>query len=288
MRSVIDWVQPAGDDRKGAFLRRFAHDRRVHAWLCFFLAFAVVWLLGALPRSPVFWTVLDMRFAADERYQIQRLFLPDQARRTPTVIVGDAMFQASVHAPKTLPSDARSVVINGYDANDLRTLFRGLSDGMRYTDTEMCSLVVQVSPFFMVRSKAMYESQDVKLIREADVPKAPWKRFRDLSRILTAWAETENTMPAMAGPARRPHTMVGQTQFADPTRENWNLAFAGAEGFEGSILLVLDTRGTKWPAASDLIDQTRRGLEDLTAANQRISWTTIDDLDPAGFSGCAP
>lgn len=286
LRSYIDPNRMIGANRKKDALRRFLQSRHFHIGLCFAAAFVVVWMVGALPKSPLFWKILDTRFAADERYQIQRLFLPDLERQIPAVFIGDAMFHSSLQSSDRVPAAAGSVVINGYDANDLESVFDGLHDGQRFTDTSVCSLVIQISPIFMVRSKALHEEQATRLIREVKVSSSLRRRFRDLLRILSAWAETENTMPALAADALRPRTLVGQAQFADKTRENWNLAFEKIGKFEGPIIAVLDTRGTDWPQTSDVVEVTKHDLDVLADQHETISWITLEDFDAGRVPGC--
>lgn len=256
--------------------------------IVFIVVFVCVWgTVQVLPSTSVFWTVLNGRFAQDERYQLQRLFLPDQRQEIPLVIVGDALFLDALPDSARRFVGAQEIVVNNYDPDDLRVVIRGLRVGERFTETRACTLLVQVSPLFSLRAKTTGVPQDYRLVRDAYSKTVPAKRITQFFGFLDSWAQTTPSMPAARGDPGRPDRMVGQARFSDSTRENWDLAFADVSRFDGPIIAVLDTRGTNWGADSDLIEETRNRLDALAAEYPHFSWVPLEDVSVPEGTGCA-
>ncbi len=239
-----------------------------------------------LPERNVFWKTLNTRFAQDERYQVQALFLPDRKKKYSAVVVGDSLFQQSIPDSILDQPNTPRVIINGYDADDLRLVSRALVPGDRRTKSEVCALVVQVSPLFSLRAKALGANSDPELLRKV-------LRRRELAtsitlffEIIQKWAKTERSLPDLQSDPARPPRMVGQAKFSDPNGENWGRAFDGFERYKGKIIAVFDTRGTDWGDNGNLIESTLNRLEAMAAGDERFTWTTLEGLGSASVPGC--
>jgi len=263
-------------------LKRWAS--RIIAFALTFLA--VAWAIVELPRTNLFWSVFEARFDKDQRYQVQGLFLPDPKRDYPLVVIGDALFQAEVPDDIGRTADIERVVINSYDTGDLRAVFQGLYNGRRATKSEACSLIVQVSPTFAIRSKAIGPTPEVRFLRDIRRNAGLGRHVNILFDIQSAWAATKPDMDSVMDDADRSARHVGQTQFADPNHENWTAGFRDIHRHRHPVLLVLDTRGPQWLPESDAIAITRSNLDSLAEEHDHVSWINLTDLKEPQKLGC--
>ena len=255
--------------------------------LIFPVAFVLVTLLVIeLPTTNAFWQVMNLRFSKDQRYQLQRISLPDQGQFVPLVVSGDAMFQSAVDRQVGALDGARRIVVNGYDPDDARALFSVIYYGERYTKTRVCNLLLQVSPNFAVRAKSFDVPQAYGLLSTYAGTKKLEYRIKDFFLIINQWFQAHDDGDLMAANSDRLARHVGQTRFADPTEENWQRAFGRLNRFHGKVLGVLDTRGTDWGEGSNLIQETERLLQRLSKRSAAFSWVRLEDLDRSALPVC--
>ena len=266
---------------------RLLPTRRGLAKTAVFLATfsTVTWTLGWLPTTQTFWNLLNIRFAQDARYQVQTLFLPDTARDYGLAIIGDSLFHKSL---PDAPTGTARLVINGYDPDDLHAVLRALNDGQNRTETRVCGLVVQVSPLFSLRARAIGVPQATGLMRGVLRHRSPDRKVRNFFRTLTEWANTRDDMPAADQPPLRPPRMVGPARFADPGQENWARVLSEMSKFNGPILGIPDSRETNWGAQSDLIEATQAKLTLLQKSDMAFSWAPLREVTSLPDTGCAP
>jgi hypothetical protein len=269
-----------------AFLR--VHGLKLLSQASLFIAVCILTglLIKAIPKTDWFWTVVQGHFKQDAKYQLQGLFLPDQARNIPYLIIGDTTFHSLL--PKELPSDQSisSVVSNSYDADDVGAIFKGLKDGHKFTQTQVCSVVLQVTPLFIVRSKALGYLQDFKSIRYVYKKTSTKNTWRQSYEIFKRVAKVRKTLPKPDADPLRPIRMVGQARFADSTLENWNIAFSELEKFKRPVIAVFDSTGTDWGEDTDLVSTTRAQLDILAASVENFSWVDLADFKSALVPTC--
>lgn len=235
-------------------------------------------LLIILPTTNAFWRVMDLRFSKDERYQMQSLFVPDRKRLVPLAVVGDSMFQSAV-ASQAGPLDGTSrIVINGYDSDDVGNVFAAIQSGQNYTKTRICTLVLQISPNFVVRAKSQHVQQSFDLLQTYVGRHQYHIRIKNFFRILDRWFHSQDDGDLLAAPHHRAAIHVGQGRFADPAGENWKRAFSRMNSAKVQVLGVLDIRGTDWGEDGNLVQETERSLAQLSENSTTFSWVRLEDF----------
>lgn len=240
----------------------------------------------ALPSSAHFWKALNIRFSQDEKYQFQTLFLPDLNREYGLLIIGDSLFQNSIPRNIANQQNVKRIIVNSYDADDLRSFARALRSVVQHSESKVCNLLLQVSPIFSLRSKALRGELDSDLIEDVLKRRNPGDHVSTFFDVVQEWARTEVSLPNLESDPMRPPRMVGQAKFADPNRENWERAFSAFSTFEGKIVAVLDTCGTDWSADGNLISATKDNLTALATEDAKFSWTTLHGLASLQMPGC--
>lgn len=252
---------------------------RVAVFLAIFAL--VAWAMMALPKNTLFWEVLNLRFAKDERYQLQTLFLPDKRRQIPLLIVGDSLFHRTLaeRLGKLPPHEA--IVINGYDADDAAAIVAGVKVGMTRTKTKICSLIIQVSPLFSARTRGFDSLPAYQLLARANK-----NSVRNFFLILREWASTQDNGDLVEQAHMRRPAIVGQAKFADPDEENLNQVFGRLREFKGNVLAVLDDRFTDWGKGSNLTQATANYLDGYSVTHSNFRWTTIQSLGDDQIPRC--
>lgn len=248
----------------------------------FLVIFALVaWVMLTLPKTNLFWEALNLRFAKDERYQLQTLFLPDKRRHIPLLIVGDSLFHRTLaeRLGKLPPHEA--IVINGYDADDVAAIVRGIRIGMARTKTKICALVLQISPAFAARTMRLDSTPSIRILSRLGK-----SSVREFFLILREWAASKDDGDLMMLPDRRRAVMIGQARFADPQNENLELALKGLADFNGPVLMLLDDRGTEWGHGSNLVTATREYLSNLSSNSQKFHWNSIHAVQDVNLPPC--
>lgn len=248
---------------------------------------AVIGIIHVLPNTDTFWRVLSLKFSQDERYQLQNLFLPDEKRMIPFLLVGDGLFQTTVQDGMVGVSPPERIFINSYDPDDLGAVFKGLKMGSKNTQTQICNLLVQVSPLFSLRAKADGAGQHIRLMRNVFYRQTLEDSVKTFFDILVKWANTRRNIEMVLDRHGRPKRMVGQARFASDDVENWNYAFGGVGDFKGKVIAVLDTRKTDWGKDSDLISATIEKLDALTTEHQHVSWVSLDEVATISLDECS-
>jgi hypothetical protein len=255
--------------------------------LIFLAVFAATTLiLALLPTTNAFWRVMDLRFSQDERYQIQSMFLPDHKRVVPLAVIGDSLFQSAVTAQAGQPDGAARIVINGYDADDFRDVFSAIRAGEASTKTRICTLVLQISPNFLVRAKSQHMPQAYHLLPVYAGPGGYTDRVRNFFGAVASWVGTWDGGDIMNAPHLRVSRHVGQTRFADPTEENWKRALARIKNNKIPVLGILDLRETDWGEDGNLVQETERLLTQLSKDSRSFSWMRLEDFRESALPGC--
>jgi hypothetical protein len=253
----------------------------------FLLTFIIIaWAMVELPRNNIFWARLDNRFDQDQRYQIQGLFLPDTRTDFSVVIVGDSLFQNSLPTINNAQLDVKRITINGYEANDVHDVFLGFEAGRRGTKSEVCTIVLQISPVFAVRAKAYGADIETGILRDLRKRSSLKNDVRTFFNIFDEWSVTNQDMPAIEADAGRIARHVGQTRFSDPTHQNWDRGLSRIDRHRYPVILVLDTRGTDWGDGSDLVAVTRQKLDEISTEHSHVSWVELDKLADVPITGC--
>ena len=263
-------------------------ERAVDAAL-FGVVFAIcLYGLHAVAISGVLWHLFDDGFRQDQRFQIHSLFLPREPRTIETLIVGDVLFQESIPDSIVPASGVERLTINAYDTSDLRDVLHIYRGVRRATGVRICSVVAQVTPVFMVRSKAMGAPQNVGLLREAS--RLGWsKPFGGVAhffRTIDVWVGTRYS-PEAWDDAQRIPMLAGQARMADPTRENWQRMLKAANRFDGPVLFVVDDRETDLGPDSKLKSELTATLNQAREQeDSRIDFADLTELEQAALPGC--
>lgn len=242
-------------------------------------------VLAGVALSGIQWWALEKGFSQDSRYQLHSFLLGELPREVPLLLLGDSRFQVAV-SEDMISQPHERVTINHYDSDDLADAIRSLrSDGVRL-DVKVCTVVAQVSPFFMVRAKQLGAKQNITLARSysrLSVEK-PFAAVEHLFSTIDLWMQTKTSDLEADG---RLSMLVGQGRRADPTQENWKRVLDEAAKFKGKIIFVSDARGTDLGPGSELPARLQSTLEAAAAEHpERISFSSIDTLDEVTLPGC--
>ena len=252
--------------------------------------FAVVFViclgaLAGLALSGIQWSVLGKGFSQDSRYQLHSFLLMERPREVPLLLVGDSSFQAAV-PDQTVSQQHERVTINHYDSDDLADVIRSLrSDAVRL-NVKVCTVVAQVSPFFMVRAKQLGARQNIVLARNFSRLSAekPFAAVEHLFSTIDLWMQTKTSDLEADG---RLSMLAGQGRRADPAQENWKRVMGEAAKFKGNVVFVSDAGGTDLGPGSELPDRLQSALETaVTEHPERISFSSIEALDDLTLPGC--
>lgn len=256
--------------------------RRLLAWLGSVAAFLGVFLsavlaLNLVRTSDLFWTLLSDRFSRTEGYQLQQVFLPDQQREISLLVVGDSLFQDSI--PDALGRGiVERVVVSSFDSVDVVDLFGGMRAGQHATKTRLCNVVIQASPNFLVRARALKKGQEIGAIRAAQ--QIGWlepERAAMTYDVIQRWMKiSEEVGDFRSLPTGRVAAHVGQARFADPTRENYRAIRKALP--QENILFVMDTRVTDWGNDSDLVESLPGVLSETEAEEPNVTWVPLEGV----------
>ncbi len=240
-------------------------------------------VINVIATTGLHWHVLDARFRADAEHQAQAFFLPVRPRQVKLAIVGDSLFHASIPAELASQEGVERVVINRYDGDDLEDFLTAVIIAHRRLKTEVCHILSQASPVFMVRAKVQGKRQNDDFIRLQARQK--WTAFdrgaKNVFGAIETWASLTPGLEPMQADHGRLGVLIGQARMADPGRENWSATMRRFSYWDGGITLVDDRRVTdlgpesNLPAAFDAairdaeqdpeLDLTRIALADLKA-----------------------
>lgn len=235
--------------------------------------------LNLVRAVPGFWSLLNFRFVGAERYQLQTLLRPGDKNPISTLVVGDSLFQDTVWPNVSTIAGARRVVQNGFDSDDALRTYVGLHRSQGASRTFVCTVVIQISPLFMVRAREMGQGQDITMLTRDRVtdylnPLATKRTFE----VLRQWAQAAQGADPAAEPHGRLPRHVGQARFSDPTFENWTALTEMMRNFNGRTILVIDDRETDFGMGSDLVDTLDQQVAELVAAVPNVALMTLDDF----------
>ncbi len=256
----------------------------------FFGVFVVCLLcLHVFAASGLVWHVLDARYRNAPDHQIHAALLPVPDRDVRLAIVGDSLFHASIPAKIADQPGTRRIVINAYDADDLRDVFTAAVLAERRLGTRICHVIAQVMPVFAVRAKAWGKRQNLRLLQQAArldaiaVDRSAKVTFG----ALDAWAGLAPVDDPLAEPHGRLTALRGQGRDADPTRENWGTVMRQAERYSGAITFVDDQRITDLGPDSGLPAAMQAMIADSADPDgPRMNLIGLDEVGAFELSQC--
>lgn len=248
---------------------------------------SILAIIAALPSTKYFWQLLGPRFATNTQYQVQSLFLPDQRRTLNNLVVGDSSFQHKIDEIIGGKEEVSTLVINGYDSNDVNMVIRAIQTGEGLTHTRICRVIIQISPNFAVRAKAQGTRPNTKLIAYTGFSGNFFKEAAQTFDILKSWAKVRPDGDGLNHDPLRVTRHVGQTRSVDPNNENWEIAFARLERIKGAVIGILDTRGTDWGESDKLEAATLDLMQNLETNTDKFSIATFETLAKKIAPECA-
>ena len=269
-----------------------AADRLAPHWpeIRAFLGVFVVCLLSlhVIAASGWLWQVLDARYRNAPDHQIHAAFLPVPSEDIRVAIVGDALFHAEIPASLAKQPGVRRIVINAYDADDLRDVFTAANLVEQRLGVRVCHVVAQVMPVFAVRAKAWGKRQNLRLLRQAArIDAISVDRSAKLVfGALDTWASLKPVDDPLSAPHGRLTALRGQGREADPTRENWGTVLRQAGRYSGTITLVEDARVTDLGPDSALSGAMRAMITEGAVDGPKTDLIGLDTLPELSLTDC--